>query len=53
MSTPYTIVNALGQTVRQGVLTAASLDVFNLPQGTYWIRLSDDTQSVVRPFVKK
>jgi len=49
----YTIVNALGQTVRQGVLTAASLDVSNLPQGSYWIRLSDDTQSVVRPFVKK
>ena len=49
----YTIVNALGQTVRQGVLTAASLDVSNLPQGAYWIRLSDDTQSVVRPFVKK
>ncbi|MCZ8143788.1 T9SS type A sorting domain-containing protein [Flavobacterium sp.] len=49
----YTIVNALGQTVRQGTLTGASLDVADLPQGTYWIRLSDTTQSVVRPFVKK
>ncbi len=51
--TAFTIINAIGQTVRQGVLTGASIDVSGLLQGSYWIRFSDDTQIVVRPFMKK
>ncbi|HRN99249.1 MAG TPA: T9SS type A sorting domain-containing protein, partial [Flavobacterium sp.] len=52
MFTDYEIVNALGQKVQNGVVTGP-IAVDRLPEGTYWIRLRHDFQTVTKAFIKK
>ncbi len=49
----YSILDFTGRTVLEGFVNDKSIDVTNLPEGLYFLKLADDVNAVMHKFIKK
>jgi Secretion system C-terminal sorting domain len=49
----YTIIDAIGKTIKKGIVSNKEIDIQYLNSGLYFLELKKDSQTIIRKFIKE